>query len=81
MSKLLKSHETRGSQRAHWAWLVPILALSPLALAAKGCDNAGVSATNAQRRATAPRAAPARDLAPGSGWAKCAEACSVPPAR
>ncbi|HYQ18341.1 MAG TPA: Kazal-type serine protease inhibitor domain-containing protein [Polyangiaceae bacterium] len=42
MSKLLKSHEARVSHRAHWAWLAPILALSPLALAAKGCDNSGV---------------------------------------
>ena len=31
----------RNVRRAHWAWLLPILALSPLSLAAKGCTNAG----------------------------------------
>jgi hypothetical protein len=38
MSKHLKSN----TSRAHLAWLLPILALSPFALAAKGCNNAGV---------------------------------------
>ena len=32
----------RTVSRAHWAWLLPILALSPLALGAKGCSNSGV---------------------------------------
>jgi hypothetical protein len=32
----------RNISRAHWAWVLPILALSPLALGAKGCSNAGV---------------------------------------
>jgi hypothetical protein len=36
MSKLNQRNKTQ------WAWLLPILALSPLALAAKGCDNTGV---------------------------------------
>jgi hypothetical protein len=38
MSKHSKSH----AARAQLAWLLPILALSPLALGAKGCTNAGV---------------------------------------
>lgn len=38
MTKHLKSI----ASRTQLAWLFPILALSPLALAAKGCDNAGV---------------------------------------
>lgn len=36
---LKKNH--RNSGRAHWTWLLPILALSPLSLAAKGCSNSG----------------------------------------
>jgi hypothetical protein len=35
MSKSIKAYRAP----AHWAWLLPILALSPLALAAKGCNN------------------------------------------
>jgi hypothetical protein len=31
----------KSKSRAHWAWLLPILALSPLAMAAKGCSNSG----------------------------------------
>jgi hypothetical protein len=42
----MNSHRNRVTNRTHWAWLVPILALSPLALAAKGCDNAGVVGNN-----------------------------------
>ncbi len=36
----------RTTAGSHWAWLIPILALSPLALAAKGCDNTGVVGNN-----------------------------------
>ncbi len=42
--KSLKHNEVRTNHQ--WAWLLPILALSPLALAAKGCDNAGVVGDN-----------------------------------
>ena len=38
MSKHLKSN----ASRTPWAWLLPILALSPFSLAAKGCNNSGV---------------------------------------
>ena len=39
---MLKLNQKRNSVgRAHWAWLLPILALSPLAMAAKGCNNSG----------------------------------------
>jgi hypothetical protein len=41
MFKLNQNTKNRVSTRTHWAWLLPILALSPLAMAAKGCDNAG----------------------------------------
>jgi hypothetical protein len=40
MFKLNRPNQDRTA-RAHWAWLVPILMLSPLALAAKGCTNDG----------------------------------------
>jgi hypothetical protein len=39
-------NEQRVTTRTHWAWLFPILALSPLSLAAKGCDNTGVIGDN-----------------------------------
>src|SRR5258706_501577 len=39
MSILNKNPRSIG--RTHWAWLLPILALSPLSPAAKGCSNAG----------------------------------------
>ena len=39
MFKLNQKSNPNG--RAHWAWLLPILALSPLAMAAKGCNNSG----------------------------------------
>src|SRR5207302_4034304 len=42
MTKLIQKTKKSSANRAHWAWLLPILALSPLALAAKGCGNAGV---------------------------------------
>ena len=43
MTKLSANNDkARTSVRAHWAWLLPILALSPMALAAKGCSNAAV---------------------------------------
>lgn len=43
MTKLsANNNKARTSVRAHWAWLLPILALSPLSLAAKGCSNAAV---------------------------------------
>jgi hypothetical protein len=42
MFKLNKHGIDRSASRAHWAWLLPILALSPLAMAAKGCNNSGV---------------------------------------
>ncbi len=35
------NNKYRTVSRAHWAWLLPILALSPLALGAKGCSNSG----------------------------------------
>src|SRR5258705_12996808 len=41
MSILNQNTKHRSGTRAHWAWLVPILALSPMALAAKGCNNSG----------------------------------------
>lgn len=34
--------KTKTPRRSHLRWLLPVLALSPLLLAAKGCDNAGV---------------------------------------
>ncbi|HVY27240.1 MAG TPA: Kazal-type serine protease inhibitor domain-containing protein [Polyangiaceae bacterium] len=37
---MLKKNNHRTG-RAHWTWLLPILALSPLSLAAKGCSNDG----------------------------------------
>lgn len=37
--KIKQDSKTRG---AHWAWLLPILALAPLSLAAKGCNSAVV---------------------------------------
>jgi hypothetical protein len=40
MFMLGQNKKNRITTRPHWAWLLPILALSPLALAAKGC-NAG----------------------------------------
>src|ERR1041384_2096893 len=40
------NHQHRVTNRTHWAWLMPILLLSPLALAAKGCDNTGVVGDN-----------------------------------
>jgi hypothetical protein len=43
---LRNTHSHRETARSHWAWLLPILALSPLALAAKGCDNTGVVGDN-----------------------------------
>lgn len=43
---LNKTQKQRVTTRPHWAWLFPILALSPLALAAKGCDNTGVVGDN-----------------------------------
>src|SRR5882724_4305520 len=42
MFKLNQKRIDRSATRAHWAWLLPILALSPLAMAAKGCNNSGV---------------------------------------
>ena len=42
MSKLNPHTTHRLVSRTHWAWLLPILALSPLSLAAKGCSNSGV---------------------------------------
>lgn len=40
MSMLDKNH-SRPTRSAHWAWLLPILALAPMSLAAKGCSNSG----------------------------------------
>lgn len=42
MFKHLESNRTTPSGRGHLMWLLPILALSPFALAAKGCNNSGV---------------------------------------
>lgn len=42
MTKLKNQHHRSIAGKAHWAWLVPIFALSPLSLAAKGCTNSGV---------------------------------------
>jgi hypothetical protein len=42
MSKLVKESHQRTVREAHWRWLWPILALAPLAMAPKGCDNSGV---------------------------------------
>lgn len=36
---LNQNHTHRTVSHTHWAWLLPILALSPLALGAKGCDS------------------------------------------
>jgi hypothetical protein len=46
MTKLDQTKKHRVTAGPHWAWLFPILALSPLALAAKGCDNSGVVGDN-----------------------------------
>ena len=40
--KMLDQNNRRSAQRTHWAWLLPILALAPLSMAAKGCSNDGV---------------------------------------
>jgi hypothetical protein len=39
--KMLKNKPV-STRAAHWAWLLPILALAPLSLAAKGCNSAVV---------------------------------------
>lgn len=39
---LNKNNHRRNARTAHWGWLLPILALAPLSLAAKGCSNDGV---------------------------------------
>jgi hypothetical protein len=39
--KMLKNKD-QSIRSAHWAWLLPILALAPLSLAAKGCNSAVV---------------------------------------
>jgi Kazal-type serine protease inhibitor domain len=38
---LNQNHTHRTVSRAHWAWLLPLLALSPLAFGSNGCTNAG----------------------------------------
>lgn len=40
--KTLELTPTHTKSRAHWIWVLPILALSPFSLAAKGCTNSGV---------------------------------------
>jgi hypothetical protein len=42
MSALNENNHRRVARSAHWGWLLPILALAPLSLAAKGCSNDGV---------------------------------------
>src|SRR5688500_18681033 len=39
---LKKNNHRPTARNAHWGWLLPILALAPLSLAAKGCSNDGV---------------------------------------
>src|SRR6187402_422156 len=41
MKQLRHKHDSK-IRGAHWAWLLPILALAPLSLAAKGCNSAVV---------------------------------------
>lgn len=80
----IESH--RVTARSHWAWLLPILALSPLALAAKGCDNTGVVGNNCPTAEDCPGGAAGKGSAPpgdtcgGLTGAVCAanEYCELP---
>jgi len=66
MSIKNKSNSRNTSYRAHWGWLLPILALSPLALAAKGCNSAVVGDECPGAASCTPGSAGAAAVDPGS---------------
>jgi hypothetical protein len=67
MKSLKDQQHRRVTTSAHWGWLLPILALAPFSLAAKGCSNSGVVGDDCPTAADCPSGTAGSNSQAGSG--------------
>jgi hypothetical protein len=87
MKSLKTNPNRRFSSSVHWGWVLPILALAPFSLAAKGCSNSGVVGDDCPSAKDCPTGTAGSGSQPGTGdtcggiiGAQCGkgEFCSFP---